>query len=39
LTLENLLNVTNPEALIEALPEPTQTNLPLGTQVGIKKSA
>jgi DNA recombination protein RmuC len=35
LTLENLLNVTNPEALIEALPEPTQTNLPLG----IKKSA
>ena len=39
LTLENLLNVTNPEALVEALPEPTQTHLPLAPQVGIKKSA
>jgi len=38
LTLENLLNVTNPESLLESLPEPTQTALPLAPQ-SAKKSA
>jgi len=39
LTLENLLNVTNPESLLEALPEPTQSTLPLVTESAARKSA
>jgi DNA recombination protein RmuC len=39
LTLENLLNVSNPESLLEALPEPTQSTLPLIPESAAKKSA
>jgi DNA recombination protein RmuC len=39
MTLENLLNVSNPESLLEALPEPTQTFLPLASEAVTKKSA
>jgi DNA recombination protein RmuC len=39
LTLENLLNVSNPESLLEALPEPTQTILPLASESAAKKTA
>ena len=39
MTLENLLNVSNPESLLEALPEPTQTILPLASETAAKKTA
>jgi DNA recombination protein RmuC len=39
LTLENLLNVSNPESLLESLPEPTQSTLPLVPESAAKKSA
>jgi DNA recombination protein RmuC len=39
LTLENLLTVTNPAAILEALPEPTQAALPLVTESAARKSA
>jgi DNA recombination protein RmuC len=38
MTLENLLNVTNPEALLQSLPEPTQTILPLASEAIAKKT-
>jgi DNA recombination protein RmuC len=39
MTLENLLNVSNPESLLEALPEPTQTILPLASEAVTKRTA
>jgi DNA recombination protein RmuC len=39
MTLENLLNVSNPESLLAALPEATQTILPLASEAAANKSS